>query len=67
VVGSMLHRVGRAFQVAALIGLPMAMVLQLQGAWTRNGEQSVSPLLLCLAAAVCLFVLGRLIEGYSRP
>ena len=48
-----------------LIGLPVAMVLQLTGAWQRGGDQSVSPLLLSLAAGVCLFVIGRILEGYA--
>ena len=61
----MLRVLGRGMQQAALIALPVAMFLQMAGAWSRGGEQSVSQPLFCLFGAVCLFLIGRLVEGYA--
>lgn len=55
-----MRRIGRAFQLAALLGLPSAIPLQLAGVI------DLRQMLALMAAAFCLFYLGRLLEGYAR-
>lgn len=50
---------GRILQVAALIGLPLAIPLELAGA-IRTG-----PMLTMMVASIALFYIGRLLEGYA--
>lgn len=54
-----MRRIGRAFQLAALVGLPVSIPLQLAGAI------DLRQMLALMAASFCLFYLGRLIEGYA--
>jgi hypothetical protein len=51
-------------QVAALIALPVAMVLELSDALGR--EFHVSQMVYMLIFGVILFSVGRLLEGYAR-
>lgn len=60
-----LSRLGRGLQVAGLVLPPLAILQQLFVA--NPGRVSpVSPMLLMLGLAVCLFSIGRVIEGYAR-
>jgi hypothetical protein len=52
--------IGRGCQLVALLGLPSAIPLQLAGVI------ELKQMLALMAAAFCLFYLGRLIEGYAR-
>ena len=52
-------RIFRAMQHVALVLPPLAIFLQL------GNRISVREMLLILLAAVCLFWLGRLLEGYA--
>jgi hypothetical protein len=51
---------GRALQQLGLILPPLSIVLQLAG------SVDVRQMLALLVASVCLFFIGRIIEGYSR-
>jgi hypothetical protein len=51
---------GRLLQILGLAVPPLAMILQLTDAI------SLGQMLIMLVAAVCLFGLGRIIEGYAR-
>lgn len=55
------HTFGRLLQQIALALPPVSIILQLAGALKLNS------MLVMLVAAVTLFYLGRLVEGYSRP
>jgi hypothetical protein len=50
---------GRSCQLIALVGLPLAIPLQLAGVI------DLRQMLALMAAAFCLFYIGRLIEGYG--
>jgi len=50
---------GRSLQLVALATPPLSIVLQLRGIIKAN------TMLVMLVAAVSLFYIGRLIEGYS--
>jgi len=52
---------GRFLQVASLALLPLSFPLQLFG-WMGS---SLSPMLLMMVGAFCLFYIGRLVEGYA--
>ncbi len=52
---------GRTLQILGLIAPPLAIVLQLSDAIT------LGKMLAALVASVCLFLIGRIIEGYARP
>lgn len=58
-IASYMRIFGRILQVAALIGLPLAIPLELAGA-IRTG-----PMLTMMVASIALFYLGRLMEGYA--
>ena len=63
----MLRSVGKLMQVAGMIVLPVAMLLQLTSgmrAWAASF--SVSAMLLLMVFGAVLFVLGRYVEGYAR-
>jgi hypothetical protein len=51
---------GRQMQVVGLIVPPLGIVLQLASII------STGKMLTMLVAAVCLFFIGRILEGYSR-
>jgi hypothetical protein len=57
---SAMRSVGRAMQLLGLAVGPLAIFLQLAR------RISVAQLLLMGLAALCLFYIGRIIEGYSR-
>lgn len=61
----MYYKIGRALQIAALLALPLAMILELTGAMGR--AFGLSQLLIALVFGVCLFGLGSVIQGYRRP
>ncbi len=46
--------------MAALIGLPLSIPLQLVG------QIDLRQMLALMAASLCLFYIGRLVEGYAR-
>jgi len=55
-----MQRLGRSLQMAALIGLPLSIPLQLVG------QIDLRQMLALMAASLCLFYIGRLVEGYAR-
>lgn len=62
---STLAQLGRGLQVIGLVLPPLAIMQQLFIA--NPGRISpVSPMLLMLGIAVCLFSIGRVIEGHAR-
>jgi hypothetical protein len=56
-----MRRFGRACQLAALIGLPLSIPLQLMN------RIDLRQMLALMAASLCLFYIGRLLEGYGAP
>jgi hypothetical protein len=52
--------IGRLMQIGGLVLPPLSIILELQGA--INAGQ----MLLMLVAAVSMFWIGRILEGYSR-
>ena len=63
----MLRSLGKLMQVAGMIVLPVAMLLQLtSGMRAPTAGISVSAMLLLMVGGAVLFVLGRYIEGYAR-
>jgi hypothetical protein len=56
-----MRKFGRILQVSSLALLPLSFPLQLSG-WLGS---SVSPMLLMMIAAFCLFYIGRMVEGYA--
>lgn len=61
-----MRTIGKLFQVAGLVILPMAMVMQLTGAVRGPvGNVSVSAMLLLMVFGAALFAAGRLLEGQS--
>jgi hypothetical protein len=63
----MLRALGKLMQVAGMIVLPIAMLLQLTaGMRAPTGAFSVSAMLVLMVFGVALFVLGRYIEGFAR-
>ena len=51
---------GRWLQIIGLVAPPLTLILQLQEAIT-SGQ-----MLQILIAAICLFCIGRIVEGYAR-
>lgn len=63
----MMRALGKWMQLAGLIVLPVAMVMQLTGGLRApTGGVSVSVMLLLMVGGAALFVLGRFVEGYSQ-
>jgi hypothetical protein len=56
--------VGRRLQQLGLLIPPISVVVQLIA--NSRGQTSVSPMLLLLGFAVCVFMIGRIIEGYGQ-
>jgi hypothetical protein len=55
-------------QILALVLLPVAMYIQLTSeARVSTGTRSVSLMLLLMILGICLFGVGRLLEGYGSP
>ncbi len=50
-------------QLAALICLPIAMLLELTGALGR--AFGLSQMLIMLVFGILIFIIGRLVEGYA--
>lgn len=63
----MLRAAGKMLQLAALVVLPAAMLMQLTaGIRAPTGEDSsLSAMLLLLLFGVGLFGVGRIVEGYG--
>jgi hypothetical protein len=58
---------GKLLQVAGLVILPAAMVMQVTGGIRApSGTFTVSAMLLMMVFGVSLFLIGRLIEGHGR-
>jgi hypothetical protein len=57
---SAMRSLGRALQLFGLAVPPLAILLQLFGSIT------LGQMLTMLVAAVCLFGIGRILEGYAR-
>lgn len=57
-------QLGRWMQMAALVVLPLSMVLELSDILGR--PFNVSQMVYMLIFGVCLFTSGRLLEGYAR-
>ena len=55
---------GKFLQFVGLTVPPVAIIMQLNGGFFRDG---VADLLLAMVASVCAFYIGRIIEGYSSP
>ncbi len=55
-----MHSFGRTLQMLGLGVPPLAIVLQL------TETVSLGQMLIMLVAAVCLFGIGRILEGYDR-
>jgi hypothetical protein len=63
----MVRSLGKLMQVAGMVALPVAMLLQLtSGMRAPTGSFSVSAMLILMVFGVVLFVLGRYVEGYAR-
>jgi hypothetical protein len=63
----MVRSLGKFMQLAGMIVLPVAMLLQLtSGMRAPTGSFSVSAMLILMVFGIALFVLGRYIEGYAR-
>lgn len=59
----MLRQVGRLLQLAALIILPISMLLQLTNGLGR--QLYVSEMVIILVFGAAAFSVGRIIEGYA--
>ena len=55
---------GRLLQLIGLITLPVFIVLELTGSLSR--DSGVADLLLAMVFGLCLFYVGRMVEGYAR-
>ncbi len=59
---------GKLLQVAGLVILPLAMVMQVTGGIRApTGGFSVSAMLLLMLFGVLLFSCGRIVEAYGQP
>lgn len=62
----MIRTLGKWLQVAGLVILPIAMLMQLTGGIRApTGSFSVSAMLILMVAGVAVFCLGRIVEGYG--
>ncbi|MCU0876471.1 MAG: hypothetical protein MUF06_01580 [Pirellulaceae bacterium] len=62
----MIRTSGKLMQVAGLVILPIAMVMQLtDGIRAPVGGFTVSSMLLLMIGGVAMFSLGRIVEGYG--
>ena len=58
---------GRLLQKIGLVLPPIALVLQLLPGNARGGTViSLGQMLALLGTAVCCFLIGRILEGYSK-
>jgi hypothetical protein len=62
-----MRTLGKLLQVAGLVLLPAAMVMQLTGGIRApTGGVTVSAMLLLMVFGAAIFMLGRILEGYAR-
>ena len=63
-----MRTLGKLLQVAGLVTLPAAMMMQVTGGVRAptGGGFSVSAMLLLMVFGVIVFTLGRYMEGYAR-
>ena len=62
-----MRTLGKSLQVAGLVILPFAMVMQVTGGIRApTGGFTVSAMLLLMLFGVALFGVGRVLEGYAR-
>lgn len=63
-----MRTLGKLLQVAGLVMLPLAMVMQLTAGLraATGADFSVSAMLLLTVFGATLFLLGRLLEGYGQ-
>jgi hypothetical protein len=62
-----MRTLGKLLQVAGLVLLPAAMVMQLTGGIRApTSGVTVSAMLLLMIFGAAIFILGRLLEGYAR-
>jgi len=59
----MLRQIGKLMQVAALVLLPVSMLMQLTSGGMR--ANNVSAMLLLLVFGIALFSIGRYVEGFQ--
>jgi len=63
-----MRTLGKLLQVAGLVLLPFAMVMQLtSGIRAPTGNVSVSAMLLLMVFGAAAFGLGRILEGFAKP
>jgi hypothetical protein len=65
----MLRTAGKMMQVAGLVILPVAMLLQLMGGYraaTGSPGITVSVMLIMFVGGAALFYLGRMLEGIGQ-
>jgi len=64
-----MRTIGKLLQVAGLVILPLAMVMQVTGEVraATGGGFTVSAMLLLMVFGAVLFSCGRILEGYARP
>jgi hypothetical protein len=55
-----MRRFGRGLQLLGLSAPPLAMIMQL------SGSISLGQMLTMLVASICVFGIGRIVEGYGR-
>ena len=55
-----MRSLGRLLQIVGLAGPPLAMLLQL------SEVLSLGQMLVMAVASVCVFIIGRIVEGYAR-
>ena len=55
-----MRSLGRGLQILGLVVPPLAMVMQL------SETISLGQMLTMLVASVCVFLIGRIMEGYAR-
>ena len=56
--------IGRLMQIAALVCLPLSMILEMTGALGR--AFGLNEMLIMLVFGVLLFAAGRMIEGHAQ-
>ena len=62
----MIRSLGKWMQMAGMVILPVAMLMQLTGGLrAQTGSFTVSAMLIMMVAGVAIFLLGRIVEGYG--
>ena len=63
---AMIRSLGKWMQMAGMVILPVAMLMQLTGGLrAQTGSFTVSAMLIMMVAGVAIFLLGRIVEGYG--